>query len=100
MNFPAHVKAFWASWIRMLFEPRVALWKRIVQEWLPFPVGYLISKLSHSERRLIRNSIPSQAIYIKAALEAFWSLKITMDFDSIDNKIKGPDFLRGLPLFN
>ena len=73
---------------------------REVNSCISIPVGYLISKLSSSERRIIRNSIPSQAIYFKAALEAFWSLKITMDFDSIDNKIKEPDFLRGLPLFN
>ena len=50
MRFPAHVKAFYASWIRRLVEPREASWKDIAQHWLPFPRGHLLSVLSPTEK--------------------------------------------------
>ena len=51
MHFPSHVKAFYASWIRRLIEPREATWKEVVQHWLPIPRGHLLSVLSPTEKK-------------------------------------------------
>ena len=84
----AHIKAFSVAWIRQLFEPRQAIWKSIIDHWLPYPRGIIISNIPQSIKNKIMNSIPKLAKVFRVALKHFWSLKITLDPDFFRNKIK------------
>ena len=52
LDLRAHLKAFSASWVRRLLEPRDAPYKRIIDHWLPCPRGQLLTFLT-----LIRNTL-------------------------------------------
>ena len=99
LSLKAHLKAYSAQWIRMLFEPRGACWNLIIDHWLPFPRGMIIANISHYIKKRILNSIPKQASLFRLALRNFWSLGIKADLNYIDNKIKEPDFVLSFPIF-
>ena len=67
----AHLKAFSAAWIRMLFEPRQALWKKIIDHWFPFPRGMITANINNHIKKRILNSIPKQASLLRMALKNF-----------------------------
>ena len=71
LDLRAHCKAFSASWIRRLLEPRGAPYKRVIDHWLPCPRGHLLSNLTHTYKKHILLSIPPQAVYFREALRNF-----------------------------
>ena len=83
----------------MLIEPREADWKKVVAHWLPCPAGHLLSTLTSLDRKNILASIPPKATFFRSALSNFWKLKISMDLDSVQAKVKEHDFYRAIPLF-